>query len=356
MEATVVGVVHADDAVRRGLGERLEGEQGIVLAALAPRAADLQLPATGPRVVVAGGAALEDPDLARCGLPIVVAASGRIAEARAALALGAADLVGWPRDANELPGAVRRAASTHGGAADAARGRVLAVLGARGGLGTTTLAVWLATGLRAHALIELDPAGTLGSYGTGTADATLRALAEGTGAEHVRRCLRDVGLGVPVAFGEPGATEPGAVALRAIVASLRSLGGWSVVDLGRADGMRAGLLREVDARILLACDEVAPIRAATARRLTGIPWARRTLARRSGVHRSDVADALGAAPLATLAHDPAVARAADLGRLAPAPAGIATILAQLDPAAAPAGSASPAGALAKMRARIGALR
>jgi len=358
MEPTVVGIVHADDGVRRGLSERLEGEQGILLAAVAARLADLQLPEAGTRVLVVGGAALDDPDLVRAHLPIVVAASGRIAEARTALAIGAADLVGWPRDANELPAAIRRAAAERSGGDRGTQGRVVAVVGARGGLGTTTVAAWLAQALHAQALIELDPAGSLASYADG-AEPMLASLLSGTGAEHARRTLREIGFGVPVCFGEPTMREPEAPAVRALLTSLRALGGWSVIDAGRGDGGRLAAVRGADLRLLVACDEVAAVRGVAARRLAGTPWVRRSFARRGGVAARDLADALGGAPLATIEPDPGVARSADVGSLAAAPAAIATVAASFDPSLPVVRAVTPRGVRAigaRLRTAFGALR
>lgn len=358
MEPTVVGIVHADDGVRRALSERLEGEQGILLAAVAARFSDLQLPDAGTRVLVVGGAALDDPDLARAHLPIVVAASGRIAEARAALALGALDLIGWPRDANELPAAIRRAAVARGSGERSAEGRVIAVVGARGGLGTTTVAAWLARAMHAQALVELDAAGTLSSYGDG-ADPLLATMLSGTGAEHARNALREIGFGVPVCFGEPSMREPEAPAIRALLASLRALGGWSIIDAGRGDGGRLAAVRGADLRLLVACDEVAAVRAVTARRLAGTPWLLRQVGRRGGVATRDLTDAFGAAPLGTLEHDPGVTRAAAIGTLAAAPAVISMVASSFDASLPAVRAATPRGARlvgARLRGAFGAFR
>lgn len=357
MEPTVVGVVHADEGVRRAIAERLEGEQGLLLAAVAARLDELRLPEAVRRVLVVGGLALEDPDLARAGIPVVVAASGRLSEARLALAIGAADLVGWPRDAGELAPSIRRVAAARSGQPQAAAGRILAVVGARGGLGTTTIAAWVARGLEAQAFVELDAAGSLSTYGP-DAEASLDGLLSGTGVEGARGSLREVGIGVPVAFGEPGMREPPAPALRAMLASLRALGGWSVVDAGRGDGSRLSVARAADARLLVLGDEVACVRAIVARRLAGNPWILRTAGRRPRIPERDLIDALGAPPLATIACDPAVARAADLGALASVPAGITAALGGLDPgipAANVIGHSRPAFA-ARLRAAVGALR
>lgn len=358
MEPTVVGIVHPDEGARRALGERLEGEQGIVLAAVAGRLAELQLPDAGHRALVVGGAALDDPDLGRAGIPVVVAASGRLSEARAALAIGASDLIGWPREAAELASAVRRAAAERAAVGAAAPGRILAVIGARGGLGTTTIAAWLAQLLSAHALVELDPAGSLATYGDG-GEPLLASLLAGTGAEHARGLLRDVGFGVPVCFGEPTMREPEAPALRALLASLRGLGGWSVLDLGRADGARLRVARAVDARVIVCSDEVAAVRAVDARRLAGTPWIRRRIGRRARIADRDLAEALGSAPLATVEDDARVAARADLGALAAAPPTLAPVLAHLDPSR-PLASSEPvrgaAAVLGRVRTAFGALR
>lgn len=357
MEPTVVGIVHADERVRRAISERLEGEQGILLAAVASRCSELRLPEGGSRVLVAGGAALDDPDLAHATAPLVVAASGRLSEARVALALGAADLVGWPRDADELPGAIRRAAAARGSASTEAAGRVVAVVGARGGLGTTTFAAWLAGALDARALVELDPAGTLRSFGQG-GEPMLAALLAGTGAEHARSLLRDVGIATPVCFGEPSMRDPEPVAIRALLGTLRALGGWSVIDAGRGDQGRAAAVRGADARILLACDEVAAVRAVEARRFGGTPWVLRPTAARSQIASRDLAEALGSAPLATIPTDPSVVKAANLGRLAPAPAVVPNVAASLTgaPVVRLAVRRGVPAMVARLRTAFGALR
>jgi hypothetical protein len=358
LEPIVVGIVHPDERLRRLLGERLEGEQGLLLAGVSSRARDLRLPEAGARVVVVGGPSLDDPDLTALGIPTVVVSSGTLSEARAALTLDAAGLVGWPKEAGDLANTVRQAAALNGTANGTTRGKVLAVIGARGGLGTSTLAAWLAAALDAQALIELDASGSLSSYRPDT-EPLLGQMLAASGSEHCRKLLRDVGIGVPVCFGEPGRREPESVACRALLTSLRGLGGWSVIDLGRADGGRGLVAREADARILLACDEVAAVRSVVARGFAGAPWVRRQTARRSGIAANDLREALGGSELGVIEHDPAVARAADAGKLAPIPQSIKAVAAHFEPSL-PAIDAAPVIKrplmLGKLRATFGAFR
>lgn len=313
MQPIVVGVVHADESIRRALSERIEGEEGLILAASVATSSDLSLP-PGRTVIVVGGGALEDPALRHAKAARVVVTTGSLHEARAALALQARELVAWPEEARRLAGAIRSAGLLTREGAAAAGGPIITILGARGGLGTTTIAAWLAVALKAVALIELDSAGSLANFDLDSVP-TLERLLSGAGPERTRSALRDGAIGVPAAFCDPASPEPTSDQIRSLMVSLRALDGPCVIDVGRAYGSRMVAVQQADLRYLVMADEVACVRSAKERQLTGMPWIRRKLLRRGAIPTKDLERAIGAPSVAVVEHDPRVPRDADLGSL-----------------------------------------
>lgn len=297
MPSASIGVVVAHDVPRtvEEVAEVLEASPDLFVAGVSPAAA-------GGQVVVAGGAALA---AFRPGSGPLVALAGpdAIADARAALAAGAADIVRWPQEADRLAGAVRRAAGA------VTRGRVIAVAGARGGSGASTAAAAIAAALDEavvvdleggqRALVEADPGPPPDLGPDPSPDRVEAALVPHVGGA---RCLH----------------APPASSVHAVLRAARAIARVALVDCGRArDGAARAAFGSADARLVLVPNDVAGVRGALALRDVP-PWRYAVLRlRREGVAVRDVAAAIGSEPLAVVPADRRLARAADLGALPP---------------------------------------
>ncbi len=301
MESIGVVVLHDDDGVVRAVGESVESSAGLFVAGTSPGA-------TG-QVVVAGGRYLDE---APGGAPVVALADGdALGAARAALAIAARDIIRWPDEAERLSGAIRRAA----GGADTRRepGTVIAVAGARGGVGTSTVAALLGARLRESVILDLDGGGQRGL----SAEDPARTTDDLTDVDPERLA----GALVPHAGGSralhAGAAPVGDRA-RALTTAARRVAPVVVADLGRA--LDPGADRVIEAatrRVLVAGDDVGSVRGGTSLiERCGGAWVlvvRRL--RRAGVPVRALASALDLEPVTVIPHDPRLARAADLARM-----------------------------------------
>lgn len=292
-EVTSVGVVvvHPDPAVVRALVGSIDRCEDLYVAGT-----DTSTPAD---VILAGGSALEGlrPPL---GAPVLALAEEgeEIRAARAALVLGAREIVRWPSEGFRLEGALRLAASAR---ADVGA-HVVAVVGARGGAGTTTVA--LAFSLAAEA-VAID----LGGGG-------MDILADEPGVQ--------VRLPVVAPDVIVGALEPlggDSRVLRAgripsdrsgLIEAARKLAPYVVVDSGRDRRSAAG----ADRTVIVCADDVQSARGLRALVSDGLDphlvIVRRE--RRSGVAARDVAAAARDVSCVAVPRDVGLARALDLGK------------------------------------------
>jgi Flp pilus assembly CpaE family ATPase len=315
MSAPNIGVVVAHDDARtiELVAESIESAPDLYVAATSTDAV-----AHAGYVVVAGGESLVT--LRACGAPLVALATD-IRTARAALRARARDLIYWPDDEDRLHGAIRRAAAERERASSS--GRVVAVVGARGGVGTSVVADLLAVALGDAILLDLDapargrrafapdeaPARTMASLRASLADLSADVLdatfARGPGA--ARTLYADASAG-PL-------TPPQA---HGLLRASRELGGVTVVDAARcADAGARAAAATADVRLVVVANDVASVRGARAL-FEFLPPPHAWLlvrARRDGVPARDIAAALGSEPRATIRRDRVLARAADLGEL-----------------------------------------
>ena len=266
------------------------------------RAEDLFLSPTADRadVVIATPPLME-------GVPpgpaVVVLASPAdpLPAAREAIARGAQGVLGWPADEALLSLRLHDAASRRA-LAGAGGGRIVSVVGARGGAGATMVAAYLA---RAMDALLVDLAG--GPEGQAifapspppTTLETLAPLLGEIGADAVTRAAHEHAAGVACLYGG-GASVSEAGRL---VAALREAAPCSIVD---------GPLSGADVALVVVGADVGSVRAAAS--AAGNVVLNRTA--RGRLRAADVERSLGRAPVAVLPEDARAARAADLGRLA----------------------------------------
>jgi Flp pilus assembly CpaE family ATPase len=309
-----IAVAHPDPGIVDELVHAVEASGDLYLA-LDPSKAS---------VVLAGGNALDGiagnppPE----GTAVVGLAAGHdLAEvSRAALRCSAHEIVCWPQDRPSLRGILRDAASRARLAARRSDGRIIAVVGARGGAGTTTVAAMLARALGA-VVVDLD------ALGAGQA-AFLADGAEPTLAE-VFSAVDDLDVQAlsaaitPHAAGRALACAPGSVAPTAdqtsrLVALLRAATEASVCDLCRAgDPATRTALSEADKVVCVCAPDVASMRGARGLISGSIPGIQVVLnrARRGGISAREAARVLGATPSVVISEDGRVRRAGEAGRL-----------------------------------------
>lgn len=323
------------------------------LARLAAAAGtDLELVADAGSVRVAwsraGTVVLDGPAAQRCAgsrLPrrdrVVVLTGEQPADGvwRAAVAVGAEHVVAVPEGEAFLVGLLGDGATRADGA-----GRVVAVLGGRGGAGASVLSAAVATAAagqgRRALLVDCDPLG-------GGADLLLGAEAEGglrwaglglAGGRVAAAALHDALPGAAVAGGrvtvlacgrEDAPPAPAAVA--AVVDAGRRAGDVVVCDLPRSLGPAAlAALERADLAVLVvpadlrSCAGAARVVAAVAARAAVLKVVVRGPAP-GGLAATDVAAALALDLLAAMRPEPFLARALERGRL---PAGRRSPLAE----------------------------
>jgi pilus assembly protein CpaE len=313
LEQLGVVVAHDDSAIVEQVSEALESVPGLFVAATGSGAA------RAGHVLVAGGEALVT--LREAAVPVVALAGAEpLRAARAALACGAADIVRWPEESDRLPGAIRRAGTRDPGVAPG-RGKIVAVAGARGGVGATTVVAALAASFGDALVVDLDSTGagqlgfateespgTIADLGSSIADLPGDALESLLAPHAAGRAL----------YSKAGSVPLPVAAVHGLLRAARGVAPVAVLDLGRAaePGTRAAAL-DADVRVLVVANDVASIRGSrTLREQCDLPWrpiVRRV--RRSGIAIRDVAGALGAEPLAVVDESRALARACDVGTL-----------------------------------------
>jgi Flp pilus assembly CpaE family ATPase len=193
---------------------------------------------------------------------------------------------------------------------------VIAVAGARGGIGATTISAIMARALDDAVLIDLDvvsagqrafcaeePARTLGSLRSSLADLSPDALLAALSPERVLH-------------GDPGDAPLSAAECNGVVRAARALGGPVVLDCGRANDPAArAVAANADVRALVVSDDVASVRAMRPFLDLGPCALVIRRARRDGVSIRDIEAAAGTEARVVVRVERALSRAADLGEL-----------------------------------------
>jgi len=333
-DAATRGVMHAAFAERNWPATAVL--EGGVAAALRLPAMDRPLDVAVVDISDSANPAADIAALAACGLAtrlIAVGGTNDVALFRDLLAAGAADYLVKPLSRAALLGAVSLATTPAAPAAGEARTN--AVIGARGGVGTTTIAVnlaWLLSGeLRKRvALLDLDL--QFGSVALALNQQPGRGLREAMerpsriDSLFLERALEKVGerlhvLAAEEALTEDVRTDPGAPAV--LLHELRERVDAIVLDLPRHCGLteRAAL---AEARHVVVVAELSLGGVRDTLRLLALvqdcaPAAAIHIAVRDGgrgarLPAADFARALGRQPDLTLPHDPKSMQAATLGR------------------------------------------
>jgi pilus assembly protein CpaE len=142
----LVVVAHDDPGTADALRHAVETAAGWRVTVAVPGPAGLGAAlATGPSVALVGCSVLGDLP-SRCPVPVLaVGDDNHPADLRAALAAGARGLIAWPDGVADLAAELARVAATaRPRSVDEPANLVIAVRGAQGGAGTTTLATHLA--------------------------------------------------------------------------------------------------------------------------------------------------------------------------------------------------------------------
>jgi len=269
---------------------------------------------------------------------------------RAAIDAGARGFFLWPADRDELAKAVAR--SLVANVIDGRRARVIAVHGARGGVGTTFVATHLTAAAARRSLDGVlvdadvsygDVATALGAPAEGVHTiADLAPLVGELSRAHVVDALWTHEAGFRALLAPPTASaRVDGPELRTVVDVVSSCCEVVILHLPRAlDETAQAALENADSMLEVLSLDVLSFRAATRalERIDGFRLAGRVgfvvnRARRSEIAPTDVARVFGAAPLAVLPFDRAVERAQDHGRLMPARGRIARCFDRLAAAA-----------------------
>ncbi|MFP5224464.1 MAG: hypothetical protein ACLGH3_02725 [Actinomycetota bacterium] len=306
MSGTVVVVAHDDETVRSSLVEVLEADPGLVVGA-ADRSVDLD---AWPGAVLVAGA--NKTGLSRSAPVVVVADGDPVPAVRHALSIGAAGFVVWPEESDRLATEIRSAAIASAARTGPRAGRIIAVAGTRGGLGTTTLAAWIARSAGAVRLVELDPRGTVSRWCQGEPGDLAKVLRD-PDPERLASEGTPSRFDVALLAGRPR----DAGASQTLLGLLRATGDVQVLDLGLIEASDQRAWSQADARVLLVGDDTSSVAVAHRNRRDAI-WVARMMAR-SGIRVRDMQGALGSSPRGTLRNSRRVAHTTDLGRLAPTP-------------------------------------
>jgi len=199
---------------------------------------------------------------------------------------------------------------------------VIAVAGARGGVGTSTFVALLAAALGDAIVLDLDPIGA-GQRAFSpvpparTLDEMLPSLAD-IDPEGLAASLVPHAGGTRALHASATGLEPEVRELNGLLRAARGCARFTVIDCGRG-AATAGVLaaKNADARIVVVADDVASIRGSERLFHSAFHDARVVLRRerRRGISRKDLESAFGRKPDAVLESSRGIARAVDLGRL-----------------------------------------
>jgi len=309
-----VAVAYPDPGVADELVHAVEAEADLYLALDPARAA----------VVLAGEEALSTLGEHPADAAVVGVAADRDAiavVARAALRCGAHEIVLWPQDRAMLRSIVRDAATRARIGAGRAEGRIVAVAGARGGVGTTTVAAMLARAFAESAVVDLDPIGAgLSGFLSDGAEPTLAAVVaavDDLDPAALSAAMAGHAAGRAICA-EPREAAPTKQQAARMLALLRATVPVAVIDAGRAaDDAAMAAISLADQTICVCTPDVASIRGARALIAAagrGFPVVLNRSARMR-LSAKDVARVVGAPPVAVIPDDPAIRRAGEAGRL-----------------------------------------
>jgi pilus assembly protein CpaE len=310
-----VVVSHPDPGIVDELVHAVEAESDLYLA----------LDRTRASVLLAGGPQLETipAEPPPQGTAIVgLAGDHDVATiARAALRCGAQEIVCWPRDRALLPAILRDASSRARLAAGRADGRVIAVAGARGGCGTTTIAAMIARAIPDSVVVDLDATGAgqsaLLAEGADHTLGDLLSAIDDLDPSSVARAFAPHAAGRAICA--PARSKgPSAVQATRLAALLRSAAPASVFDVGRGDGETAdAVLSKADRVVCVCAPDVASMRGARALAdaCGSMPAVVLNRLARMRLSPRDVARVLGEKPALVVPDEPAVRRAGEAGRL-----------------------------------------
>lgn len=314
MRSLGIAVAHDDPRIVDEVVHALEATTDLYLA-LDPARASVLLAGPGALARVGG-----DPPP---GVALVaLSADGDVAgAARGALACRAHGLVCWPEDRPALASIAREAASRARLRTGGSDGAVLGIVGARGGVGATTVAALLARALPEGVVVDLDAAGA-GQVNFAPPDAE-------AGLPEVMAAIEDLdletfgGAFVPHAagralFAPPRSPAPDRNGVHRLIDLVRASFPFAVLDVGRGseDAGRA-VVERADALVCVCGPDVASVRGARALaaevdRAIGFVL---NGARRWRLGARDLERVLGAPPVAVIPQDPRVRRAGEAGRL-----------------------------------------
>lgn len=296
-----VAVLHDDARVTDEVAHAIDRCEGMYVAGFADD--------ERAEVVLAGGAPLAAYRPDGAGL-VVLATADPVADARAGFDLGAAGLLRWPDDVSELGRAVARAALRSERRAEASRGVLVAVAGARGGAGATTLACLLARSRPDALLIDLDPGAGQLAYAPDGVEATSLARAVAAPTPEVIAQVAEPHASGRALLHHPGSPLPDDRAVSALAHAARLAAPLVVVDAGRIGAVPVA----ADRTFIVCSDDIGSLRASRAFLDDGgeaeFVLNRR---RRRGLRANHLERALGRGPVAVVPPDRRLARAADLG-------------------------------------------
>lgn len=275
---------------------------------------------------------LVDPGVVRGRLMLAVDTRESVTSLRAAIGAGARGFFHWPHDRDDLAGAVIR--SIAGAATPDRRATVIAVHGARGGVGTTFVATHLAAAFvrmdRSCILLDLDPLyGDVGAaLGAPHEDhhtiADLLPLVDELTPEHLDNALWIHPSGVRTLLAPPPdeAARVDGIAHRSIVVTAATHCDALVLHVPRALDPSAEVLGLADRVLEILSLDVLSFRAARralevaeVHGVRGRPDFVVNRAGRGEITHRDVVRVFGRAPLAVIPVERGVARAQDHGRL-----------------------------------------
>jgi pilus assembly protein CpaE len=312
-ESLGVVVAHDDRVVIEQIAGVLEAVPGLFVAATSLEAA------RAGHVVVAGGEALMTARHVEQPL-VALASDDPVRAARAALAAGARELIRWPDESDRLPAAILRAAAVdHEPRGD---GVVIAVAGARGGVGTSAVVAMLGASLTDCLVIDLDSvsAGQRAFAAAGeirTLHDLLASLAD-LSPDALGSALVPHPRGARALHARPSGDEPTVPQLNGLLRAARASARFTLLDCGRGSTKAARMAAHgADLRVIVAADDVASIRGV--QQLIEHGFVRPCIVlrreRRRGISRRDLEAAFGGRIEAVVHTDRRVARAIDLGTL-----------------------------------------
>ena len=311
MRSVGVLVAHPDPGIVDELIHAVEGEEDLYLALDQAKAS----------VVLAGGESLEQvaarppvEGTAVVGLAVI----GDLAEvSRTALRCRAQEIVCWPQDRPALRRILRDAASRARLDAGRADGRIVAIVGARGGAGATTIAAMLARAMEAI-VVDLEPVGAGQSAfladGAEPTLGTVVAALDDLDPSALTAALTPHAAGVALCR-DPRSTSITGPHVARLTALVRASAPVAVFDLGRAaDDATRSVAREAEIRVFVCAPDVASMRGARALLELGEAHVVLNGAARGRVSVREAGHVLGRKPV-TVPADRRIRRAGEAGRL-----------------------------------------